>query len=98
MSSTSALNDQHVKKQAPIGKEFEILEREHNSILTPSGNVQYHVNLLINVNVKHKVPRGDNKGGTPTFPEQVAGTYHKGDNQHQTPNGDLKTFNGEDHK
>lgn len=52
-------------------------------MITPVGDVEYHVNLSNKVTVQAKTPQEHITDGIPTCRDQVKGTTHKGDIGHQ---------------
>lgn len=79
VSSIDTLNNQKVDNRAPDEEESKVLNIEDKSVLTPIGDVQYHIDLSRTVTVQTKTSKGDSKDGIPTFHEQISGTPHIGD-------------------
>lgn len=48
----------------PKGEKFETINREDKSLLTPGGDIPYHVDFSTNITVLDKTAQGDMKDGT----------------------------------
>lgn len=75
VSSVYIRSDQQVDDKVLKREEFKTLKRGDKAILTPNGDLRYHIDLSTKVTVQDNTIQVDIKDGTPTCHEPVKDNY-----------------------
>lgn len=83
VSSVNISNEQQVDKQATEGVEYETVNRKDKAVLTPIGDVRYHLDDSTKVTLQQKTSQKDMKQSTQSFRRKLDGSTYIRDSMTQ---------------